>query len=158
MANTIYTDSQGQAASKGGGSSSKWGRLLFTVETDRKRIGLEILIRVAVSVFAVFLTYSRGKGLIAAPTLVLFALFSAWPLLHMGDQMELYQNGIAYKGELYAIGVNTRIVWENRRGCFLPITWLNVSGATRRINVSFMKDAGKLFNRAYNNAIYEKGE
>lgn len=157
MANTIYTDSQEQSVSKGGGSSSKWGRLLFTVETDRKRIGLEILIRAAVSVFAVFLTYSRGDGLMI-PTLVAFALFCAWPLLHMGDQMELYQNGISYKGELYAIGRNTRVVWENRRGCFLPITWLNVGGTTRRINVSFMKDAEKLFNRAYNNAIYEKGE
>lgn len=156
MAKTVYTDVERQTAS-GGGGSSPWGRLLFTIETDRKRVGLEALIRLAVSVFVVFLTYYQGRTLVW-PVIAVFVGFCLWPLVHMGDRMELYQNGVVYKGELHPINGRTKVTWVGQRGFFLPITWLDISGHPKRIKVSFMKDAEKLFNRAYNSAIYEKGE
>lgn len=153
MDHTTHTDVQRQTASKGGDSPSKRGKLLFAVGTDRGRVGLEILIRAAVSAFVMGLTYFRGNTL-AAPVLAIFALFSAWSLLHMGDKMELYQNGILHVGKWYPIGAGARVTWVGGRGFFLPTTHLDVSGCPDRINVSFMKDAQKLFNRAYNGAIY----
>lgn len=152
MARPVYTDLQEQGVSGGGGSSSGRGRLLYTVEPDRKRVGLELLIRLVVSGFVVFLTYYQGRTLVW-PTLAAFVIFTLWPLTHLGDGMELYQNGVVYKGELYPVGGQTRITWVGRRGFFLPITWLDISNCQKRIKVSFMKDAQKLFNRAYNGTV-----
>ena len=157
MANTIYTEKEQQTASGKGSPTGKRGKLLYQVETDRKRIGLEILARLAGAVLAMLVAFSRG-GPVMIATAAAFAIFCAWPLLHMGDRMELYENGILYLGQWYPIGRQTRVDWVGGRGFVLPTTWLGVSGCKERINVSFMKDAEKLFNRAYNNAIYEKGE
>lgn len=156
MSQTYRSDVERQTASRGGGASG-WGKHLFTVETNRKRIGLEVLIRLAASVFAIALSWSRGKGLTLALAAAL-AVFCAWPLLHMGDRMELYQNGVAYQGKLYPVGPGIPVSWTGGRGFFLPTTWLSIGGCPGRIDVSFMKDAQKLFNRAYHNAIYYKGE
>lgn len=157
MKDTVYTDVERQTASGKGGPSSKRGKLLYAVETDRKRIGLDILIRLAVSAFAVVVLWFRGTAMMIAAAVAL-AGFCAWPLLHMGDRMELYENGILYLGQWYPVGAGTKITWVGGRGFLLPTTWLGVGGCRERINVSFMKDAEKLFNRAYNNAIYAKGE
>ena len=158
MADRIDREKEEQTVSSKGSASSKYGKLLFKVETDRKRIGLEILIRLGASAFAVFLMWYQGNTSLMLPTAAVLAILCAWPLLHMGDKMDLYQNGIVYQGQLFRVGPQTRVTWENRRGFFLPITWLNVSNCPDRINVSFMKDAEKLFNRAYSNAIFERGE
>ena len=157
MAQPHYTDVARQTASRGNSASPTRGRLLYRVETDRRRIGLEILIRLAAAAFAMFAAWSRGAYTMIA-TAVAFALFCAWPLLHMGDRMELYENGILCLGKWYPVGANTPVSWTGGRGFFLPTTWLGVSGFRERINVSFMKDAEKLFNRAYSNAIFERGE
>lgn len=157
MRNTIDTDMERQTVSGKGEPPEKRGKLLFTVETDRKRVGLEILIRLVVCAFVTFLSRSRETAVLAA-TVAAFAVFCAWPLLHLRDRMELYGNGILCLGKWYPIGASTKITWVGGRGFFLPVTRLEVSGCPKRINVSFMKDAEKLFNRAYNNAIYEKGE
>ncbi|MBD5084482.1 MAG: hypothetical protein HDT33_05315 [Clostridiales bacterium] len=157
MAETPYVDIEQQKVSKGG-ASSKRGKLLYTVKTDRKRIGLEILIRVAGTAIALVSALSKGNMSLILATLVLFLIFDAWPLLHMGDSMELYENGILYVGKWYPVGPRTQVDWVGGRGFFLPTTWMGVSGCGDRINVSFMKDAEKLFNRAYNNAVYEKGD
>lgn len=131
------------------------GRFLFAAETDRRRIGLDILSRLAVCAFAAALLVLREAEL-ALPAGAVFLLYSLWPLLHMGDRMEFYQNGILYQGELYPIGQQTRITWVGgRRGLsFFSSTYLDISGCRRRIDVSFMKDAQKLFNRAYSGTMY----
>ena len=156
MGQTHQSDVERQTASKGGGASG-WGKHLFSVETDRKRVGLEALIRLGASLLAVALAWSRNGGLSLALGAVL-AVLCAWPLLHMGDHMELYQNGVVYQGKLYPIAPGVSVSWTGGRGFFLPTTWLSINGCLGRIDVSFMKDAQKLFNRAYHNAIYYKGE
>ena len=40
------------------------------------------------------------------------------------------------------------------RMSFLPSTFLDISGCRERIDVSFMQEAQKLFNRAYSGGIY----
>ena len=155
MARTFYTDVERQKVSKGGDPAR--GKLLYTVETNRKRVGLEILIRVGATAIALVSVLAKGDTTMLFAALVPFLIFDAWPLLHMGDSMELYENGILHVGKWYPVGPRTQVRWVgSRRGLFLPNTWLGISGC--RINVSFMKDAEKLFNRAYNNAIYKRGE
>lgn len=158
MADRIHREMEEQTVSSKGSASSKYGKLLYKVETDRKRIGLEILIRLGASALGIIAALGRGSWPLLIATAAAFAIFCAWPLLHMGDRMEIYENGILYLGNWHPIGQRTRVDWVGGRGFFLPTTWLGISNCPERINVSFMKDAEKLFNRAYNNAIYERGE
>ena len=155
----VVTDIESQTAS-GRGAGQGRGSFLFAAETDRRRVGLDMLIRLAESAFAVALFAVRDTGSSRTSMLwlaaALFAVYTLWQLLHMGDRMELYQNGILCQGMFYPIGRETRIAWVGSRPglSFLPSTYLDVSGCGQRIDVSFMKDARKLFNRAYGFAAY----
>ena len=130
------------------------GKLLCTVGPDRKRIGQEMLIRLAVCVFAMVLFVTQGTetGLLAATAAVL-AVVTLWPLRHWKDGMELHEDGIVYRGRGYPLGANGKVTWVGTRIGFLPSTFLQVSGAKRRIDVSFMKNAEKLFTRTYSSVI-----
>lgn len=139
----------------GRGDGQGRGSFLFAAETDRRRVGLEMLIRLAVCGFAAGLLFCRESEMLI-PTGVVFLIYTLWPVLHMGDRMEFYQNGILCQGAFYPIGQRTRITWVGSRYRlrFLPATYLDISGCRQRIDVSYMQDAQKLFNRAYCGAIY----
>lgn len=154
MSDRLYREKEEQTVSSRGNAFSKYGKLLYQVETDRKRIGLEILLRLAGAALGLFVALGKGNWTLLLATAAVSAIFCAWPLLHMGDKMELYENGILYLGNWYPIGQRTRVDWVGGRGFLLPTTWMGISNCPERINVSFMKDAEKLFNRAYGNAIY----
>ncbi len=158
MADRIYRETEQQTLSPKGNAASKYGKLLYKVETDRKRIGLEILLRLAAAALAMFVALGKGDWTLLIATAIVLVIFCAWPLLHMGDRMELYENGILHLGNWYPVGKQTRVDWVGGRGFFLPTTWMGISNCPERINVSFMKDAEKLFNRAYGNTIFEWGE
>ena len=130
------------------------GRLLYTVGPDRRRIGLEMLIRLAVSAFALALAVGQDTetGLLAV-TAAALAIVILWPLRHWRDGMELYEGGVVCRGGFYPVGPRSKAVWVGTRINFLPSTFLQLSGSRRRIDVSFMKDAEKLFARAYGNVI-----
>lgn len=159
MRNRIESDITPQTAS-GRGNGQGRGSFLFAAETDRRRIGLDMLIRLAVSAFAVVLFNIRSAGGGQRPvlwlTLLVFGVYTLWPILHMGDRMEFYQNGILCQGQFYPIAQRTRVTWTGSqfRLGFLPSTYLHISGCGEAIDVSFMKDAQKLFNRAYGIAMY----
>lgn len=129
MANGTYRDKERQTASGKGSPSGKRGKLLYEVETDRKRIGLEILARTALSTVGIVASFSRGINAFSIAAAVVFAVFCAWPLLHMGDRMEFYENGILYLGQWYPIGRQTRVDWVGGQSFVLPTTWLGVSCA-----------------------------
>ena len=131
------------------------GGFLFAAETDRRRIGLDIALRLAVCAFALALLILRESEMLV-PTGLVFLAYTLWPLLHMGDRMEFYRNGILYQGQFFPVGQRTRVTWVGSqfRLSFLPSTYLDISGCRERIDVSFMKDAQKLFNRAYGIAMY----
>lgn len=135
-----------------GGAEAR-GSFLFAAETDRRRIGLDIAIRLAVCGFALALLLLRESEVLL-PMGAVFLLYILWPLLHMGDRMEFYRNGILCQGEFYPVGERTRISWMGVRRGFLPTTYLSIGGCKGRIDVSYMEDAQKLFNRAYYGADY----
>lgn len=130
------------------------GRLLYAVEPDRRRIGLEMLIRLAVSVFALALSVSQGTGTgLLAVVAAALTIFILWPLRHWWDGMELYDGGVVCRGAFYPVGARVKVAWVGARIGFLPSTFLQLSGSRRRIDVSFMKDAEQLFARAYSHII-----
>ena len=135
-----------------GGGQAGQGDLLYTVDPDRKRIGLEMLIRLAVSVFAmvIFIAQNTETQLLIVTAAVLLVVI-LWPLRHWQDGMELHRGGVVYRGTFYPVG--GKVTWVGARIGFLPSTFLGLSSSKRRIDVSFMKDAEKLFARAYDNVI-----
>ena len=142
-------DVQEQTVPSGGPAGP--GELLYTVGPDRKRIGGEMLIRLGVSAFAmvIFVMRDTGPALLAATAAVLLVV-TLWPLRHWNDGMELHRGGVVCRGAFYPVG--GKVTWVGARIGFLPSTFLGLGGR-RRIDVSFMKDAEKLFARAYGNVI-----
>lgn len=139
---------QAQTVSGGG---SEPGELLYTVGPDWRRIGLEALIRLAVSAFALGLAVYQGTNpSLLPPTAAVLLIFVLWPLRHGRDGMELRQGGVVCRGRFYPVG--GRVTWVGVNTVFLSSTFLDLGGK-RRINVSFMKDAEKLFARAYSNVV-----
>lgn len=139
------------------GGGPEPGELLYTVGPDRRRIGLDMLIRLGVSALAGVLAALQGADLqkpgaaaAAALLAVTLLLIVLWPLRHWRDGMELRRGGVIYRGKFYP--VSGRVTWVGTRNGFLDSTYLGLGGK-RRINVSFMKDAEKLFARAYDNTI-----
>ena len=127
------------------------GELLYTVGPDWKRIGLEALIRLAVSAFALALAAYQGtKPSLLLPTAAVLLVFVLWPVRHGRDGMELHQGGVVCRGQFYPVG--GRVAWVGVNTVFLNSTFLDLGGK-KRINVSFMKDAEKLFARAYANTV-----
>ena len=137
-----------------GGGRPEPGKLLDTVAPDRRRIGLEALIRLAASAFALALAVRQGAetGLLAV-TAAALAVVTQWPLRHWRDGMELHDGGIVYRGDFYPVDLRSKATWVGARINFLPSTFLQLSGCKRRIDVSFMKDAEKLFARAYSHIV-----
>lgn len=148
--NQNLTEQRTEAASGGGGIEP--GELLCAVEADRRRVGLEILIRAAVSVLAILLA-SDAAPAVRMSTIIVLICVTVWPVRHMGDRMELRQNGIVCRGKFYPVGQRTKVTWVGTRLNFLPSTLLQLSGCKKRIDVSYMKDAEKLFARSYSNTI-----
>ena len=133
------------------GGGPEPGELLYTLGPDWKRIGLESLIRLAVSAFALGLAAYRGtEPALHLPTAAALRILVLWPLRHGRDGMELRRGGVVYRGKFYPVG--GRVTWTGVNTVFLSSTYLHL-GQKKGINVSFMKDAEKLFARAYSNTI-----
>ena len=142
---------QSESETVSGGRRTEPGELLCTVGPDRRRIGLEALIRLAVSAFALALAAYQGTDPPLLPTAAALLIFVLWPLRHWSDGMELRRGGVVYRGEFYPVG--GRAAWVGTRLGFLPSTFLDLGGGRRRIDVSFMRDAEKLFARTYANIV-----
>lgn len=133
------------------GGGPEPGELLYTLGPDWKRIGLESLIRLAASAFALGLAAYQGtEPSLLPPVAAVLLVFVLWPLRHGRDGMELRRNGVVCRGKFYPVG--GRVTWRGVNTVFLSSTYLHL-GQKKGINVSFMKDAEKLFARAYSNTV-----
>ena len=105
----------------------------------------------AVSAFALGLAAYQGtEPSLLLPTAAALLVFVLWPLRHGRDGMELCRGGVVYRSKFYPAG--GRVAWRGVNTVFLSSTYLHL-GQKKGINVSFMKDAEKLFARAYSNVI-----
>ena len=92
------------------GGGPEPGELLYTLGPDWKRIGLESLIRLAVSAFALGLAAYRGtEPALLLPTAAALLILVLWPLRHGRDGMELRRGGVVYRGKFYPVG--GRVTW-----------------------------------------------
>ena len=131
------------------------GSYLFAAERDSRKIMLDIAIRRGIVVFALIVQFFSGKTYSAGveiAALVAYAIFAAWPLAHLKDGMEFYRYGILCRGRAYPVDERTKAVWRGYgKGIFIT-TYLELSGL-KRINVTYIKGAKKLFYRAYGKVI-----
>ena len=143
--------------SKGDAGQAALGNFLLAAGPDKRRIALDMAVRLAIVAFAVALQIRNGTSYkwewAGAILVLLYVIFVAWPLRHLRDHMEFYRNGILYRGKTYPVQEKTKVTWEGWNNSILTTTYLRLGGC-RPINVTFIKDAKKLFNRAYGQVMY----
>lgn len=134
--------------------ASSLGRLLGEAGLDIRRLALDIFIRAVVLAVAAFVWWRRGDLEIATATgkavLVICFLFLLYPLRHCKDSMQFYENGIVYKGKDYIFQTD-KATWSKSSGTgyFLSGLRLYLVGIPNGADVSFIKDAKKLFTQFY---------
>lgn len=132
------------------------GRLLGETGLDKQRLALAMLIRIVLVAFATFLLWRQGDfdptDIVDQVVIVIYAVFILFPLLHVKDSMKFYQNGIEYNGKPYIFKTN-KVTWSSRTGTgyFLAGKTLQMVGMPKGANVSYIKDAQKLFTQFYLN-------
>lgn len=130
------------------------GRRLGEAGVDAQRLALAIFIRVAVLALAAFIWWRRGDFEFATITgkavFVICLIFLVYPLRHCRDSMQFYENGIVYRGKEYIFQTD-KATWSKHSGTgyFLPGFRLYLVGIPKGVDVSFIKDAKKLFTQFY---------
>lgn len=135
-------------------NASSLGRRLGEAGLDVQRLALAIFIRVVILALAAFIWWRRGDLEIATVTgkvvLVICLIFLLYPLRHCKDSMQFYENGIVYKGKDYIFQTD-KATWSKSSGTgyFLSGLRLYLVGMPNGADVSFIKDAKKLFTQFY---------
>lgn len=82
--------------------------------------------------------------------LVICLIFLLYSLRHCKDSMQFYDNGIAFRGKEYIFQTN-KAIWSKSSGTgYLPSRIrLHLVGIPDGANVSYIKDAQKLFTQFY---------
>lgn len=130
------------------------GRRLGEAGLDVQRLALAMFIRVVILAAAAFIWWRRGDFEISTITgkavLVICLIFLLFPLRHCKDSMQFYENGIVYKGKNYIFQTD-KATWSksNGTGYFLSGLRLYLVGIPNGADVSFIKDAKKLFTQFY---------
>ena len=131
------------------------GRRLGEAGTNWSRIGLDVLIRAALVVFATVLLWRKGELASSTPfvlgaVICIYALLILFPLRHCRDHMEFHENGSVYRGKPYLFQT-PRAQWSRVSGTghFLSVTYLYLDGMEKQLNVSCVCDAQEIFTRLY---------
>lgn len=130
------------------------GQLLAEAKTDMKRIFTDVLLRVAISALAVWV-WSRKGDLTGAVNLVLYAgllVFTAYPLIHLGDTLGFYENGVMFKKKTFLFRSRNG-QWFYREGMLnvMQARYLILGGHQKKINASYVRDPQDAFSKAYRN-------
>lgn len=135
-------------------NASSLGRRLGEAGLDVQRLVLAIFIRVVILAAAAFIWWRRGDFEISTitgkVTLVICAIFLLYPLRHCKDSMQFYENGIVFNGKDYIFKTN-QATWSKSSGTgyLLSAIQLHLVGMSDGANVSYIKDAQKLFTQFY---------
>lgn len=135
------------------------GRLMGEAGTDWKRIGLDVLVRAALVIFATIIFWRQGKLATSTPLVLavlacIYTVLVLFPLRHCRDSMQFYENGIVYQGIPYLFQT-PRAQWSQVSGTghFLAGTYLYLDGMDTRIDVSCVRNAQETFTRLYVSGI-----
>lgn len=130
------------------------GQLLGEAKTDTKRILMDLLIRVAISALAIWLWSRQGDatGIISLICYAGLLVFTLYPLIHSGDAMRFYENGIMFKKKTYLFR-SQQVKWVCREGVMnlMEGRYLSLEGYKNQINASYVQNAQDTFAKAYRN-------
>ena len=130
------------------------GQLLGEAKTDTKRIVMDILIRVAISVLAIWIWSRQGDaaGIINVICYAGLLIFTVYPLIHSGDTMQFHENGIMFKKKTYLFR-SQQVKWLCREGVMniMEGRYLYLGGHKKQINASYVQNPQDAFAKAYRN-------
>ena len=130
------------------------GRRLGEAGLDVQRLALALFIRVVLLAVAAFVWWRSGDFEISSITgkavIVICLIFFLYPLRHCKDSMQFYENGIVFNGRDYIFKTN-KATWSKSSGTgyLLSGIRLHLVGMSDGANVSYIKDAQKLFTQFY---------
>lgn len=129
------------------------GQLLGEAKADTKRILLDVLIRLAISGLAIWIWSRQGDttGMISLICYAGLLVFTVYPLIHSGDTMRFYENGIMFKKKTYLFR-SRQVKWLRREGVMniLEGRYLYLEGH-KQLNASYVHKPLDVFAKAYGN-------
>lgn len=137
-------------------NASSLGRLLGESGLDRRRLALSLAVRAALVTLATVVLWRRGdfdlSTTVDQVVAVIYAVIVLFPLIHCKDSMQFYQNGIVFNGKPCIFKTN-KATWSSRSGTLylLPNAELHLAGMPKGANVTYIKNAQKLFDQFYIN-------
>ena len=131
------------------------GRLLGETKLDMKRIGLDVLLHVLISALAVWIWHGDGPmGHLDVILYIGLAVFTLYPLIHMGDSMKFYENGVTYKKNTCLFRTN-QVLWIKNEGVghIIAGKYLSLGGYPKSMNASYLSAPCETFERAYGDVL-----
>ena len=128
------------------------GKMLREAKADTKHILMDVLIRLAISVLAIWIWNREGSfaGIMGAICYAGLLVFTAYPLIHLRDTMQFCENGIKFKNRAYLFR-SQQVNWLCRSGftTILDTTYLCLGGHKKQINASYVREPQGAFAIAY---------
>ncbi len=128
------------------------GRLLGESKLDGKRLGMDMGLRALIAVLAIFVWNWKGQSSPAVMWILYagLAVLVLYPLVHLGDSMEFYENGVKYKNSTYLFR-SRNAEWIRREGVghIISGVYLYLGGQKNGFNASYLQTPDESFARAY---------
>ncbi len=132
----------------------KLGKKLAQAESNKKKIYIETVIRVVVLVAFLFAVSGGGKNFVNMTMVILSILFvlviGLYPLIHLPQKMEFYENGIIHNGRVYLWSDMRSVEWRDYTtgGIFQHTVMATES---KVFDITYLDCAKKQYNKAYLN-------
>ncbi len=135
-----------------GTNANELGSLLGEAKTDWKRLGIDVLLRAAIAALALWVWNNKGglSGVIGMILILILAVLVLYPLLHAGDSMQFFENGVKFKNKAYLFR-SQQVEWMRREG-YLNVMegrYLYLNGNKDKINASYVQNPQDAFASAY---------
>ena len=130
------------------------GKKLTEAESNKKKIYTETVIRV-VALSAFLFAVSGGGRNFSNITMVILSILivlvlGLYPLIHLPEKMEFYENGIVHNGIVYLWSDMRSVEWrEDTTGGIFHHT--SMATESNVFDITYLDRAKKQYNKAYLN-------
>lgn len=131
----------------------KLGKKLGEVVANKKKIYIETAIRLVV--LGVFLFFVSGGGKDMKNTtmlvfcIVVVLVIGLYPLIHLPEKMEFYEDGIVHNGIVYLWSDMRSVEWHDyTKGIF---HYTRMATECKVFDITYLDCAKKQYNKAYLN-------
>lgn len=132
----------------------KLGKKLTEAGADKKKIYIETVVRVAVLVAFLFAVSGGGRNftnitMVVLSILIVFVM-GLYPLIHLPEKMEFYENGIVHNGIVYLWSDMRSVEWRDyTTGGFFH--HMSMATECKVFDITYLDCAKKQYNKAYLN-------